>query len=1125
MNEPVPIILTKLQPPLLRKNTLPRERLAALLRRAVELRLTLVCAGMGYGKTTLIASSLVGSGLPIIWYSLSRSDRDIITFFSYLTEAFDRSWPGFAEAVRPSFAPGKNAQANPTAFVAACVNRLAELPTGDFVVVLDDFQLVDQVLEIRHTLDQLIAYAPPGAHFVVATRSAPAIPILPRLRAEGQAQEIGEAELKFRSEEVNPLLEQSLRLRLVEAHAAALAEQTEGWALGLLMAGQTVRAHGQPAGAWQASTLPEMTDDRRVLFEYLSEEVMRQQPPAMVDFLTSSAILSRLEPVLCDQALGRSDSAGHLQRLESHCLFVVRTEDGWLRYHRLFREFLLQQLARDAERMGALHRRAAAYFEERQDLETAIYHWLEAGDNEQAARLIASISESVLQAGRFDTLSFWFGRLSESDFAEYPELWIRWGKMCESRDQWDKALEHYEQAARAYGARGDLLGLSDVLRNKGHILNWRKGNHVEAERLHREALGYVGEAHRRKRAALLASLSRDQLSAGNTTAAQALYREALAIHEAEADRQGQLETLINPGSWLHHATGDFLQALAVLRRAERLAMDLDVPRALAETHNNMSVNLYFLGRYTEALDYAEKALALSRQLGDTHQEAFALMNQAGALEMTCGASYSDLYGQYQHVLHVEQALGDRRFSVATLVYMMVLARHAGNMPEAARRGQQALALVADSGLHWLTGFVMVQYGAAQIWTDPDQAPSTLKDALRLLSDCGDVYHLTACHFWLAVCYHAENDPAHLDHLRECLRLAVGQHFECLFLSEPQAAVPLLVTALERDMWSSYVAPILVRIGTRAAGSLLPLLSHSDEAVRQRAQSVLQELGVEVAVAPVRETAAPRPKPPALPPLTIRGFGNFSVWRGSHLVEEREWGRRKCKRLMKYIALSPGHTLSRDSLVDMLFADAAPSAANANFYRTLYNLRRVLEPMSPHSGANYVTLEGGLLRLAPEAVQSVDVVEFERGVEEGRRLARAGDHAAARESLSAAVHLYVDDLSTDDLYDDWLRPHRERLRELYMRALCTLADLASGAGQYDLATNYLHQAFRRDSTSESLCLRLISTLAMAGQRAQALQYYSVCEQALSELGLTPSSELRGVHRDLLAGSTIASHARV
>jgi len=117
-------------------------------------------------------------------------------------------------------------------------------------------------------------------------------------------------------------------------------------------------------------------------------------------------------------------------------------------------------------------------------------------------------------------------------------------------------------------------------------------------------------------------------------------------------------------------------------------------------------------------------------------------------------------------------------------------------------------------------------------------------------------------------------------------------------------------------------------------------------------------------------------------------------------------------------------------------------------------------------------------------------------------------------LAAAVQLYTDDLSTDDLYDDWLRPQRDYLRDLYLGALRDLADLAMDVGQLDLAIGFLQQAFRKDGTGEAACLSLMTALARAGRRVEALQCYSACEKALAEIGLSPSDELSAAHRGLL-----------
>jgi hypothetical protein len=113
--------------------------------------------------------------------------------------------------------------------------------------------------------------------------------------------------------------------------------------------------------------------------------------------------------------------------------------------------------------------------------------------------------------------------------------------------------------------------------------------------------------------------------------------------------------------------------------------------------------------------------------------------------------------------------------IATLVFMMILARRGGDSSDAVQRGQQALALAAERSLRWLTGFVLVQLGAAQIWIDPPQARARLVDALHSFGDCEDQYHLTVAHFWLAALYQSENSPAYLEPRAGARPLAILRH--------------------------------------------------------------------------------------------------------------------------------------------------------------------------------------------------------------------------------------------------------------------------------------------------------------------------------------------------------------
>ena len=65
-----------------------------------------------------------------------------------------------------------------------------------------------------------------------------------------------------------------------------------------------------------------------------------------VDFLLSTAVLTRLSGVLCDDVLGVVGSGATLRRMARDNHFVIPLDhDGeWFRYHHLFGEMLLTEV-------------------------------------------------------------------------------------------------------------------------------------------------------------------------------------------------------------------------------------------------------------------------------------------------------------------------------------------------------------------------------------------------------------------------------------------------------------------------------------------------------------------------------------------------------------------------------------------------------------------------------------------------------------------------------------------------------------------------------------------------------------------------------------------------------------
>jgi LuxR family maltose regulon positive regulatory protein len=86
------LLRTKLSPPRLNPNFVPRQTLLARLDEGLEQKLTLISAPAGFGKTTLVSEWLADrrkyNHLPLIaWVALDAGDNDPVRFWRYVLAA------------------------------------------------------------------------------------------------------------------------------------------------------------------------------------------------------------------------------------------------------------------------------------------------------------------------------------------------------------------------------------------------------------------------------------------------------------------------------------------------------------------------------------------------------------------------------------------------------------------------------------------------------------------------------------------------------------------------------------------------------------------------------------------------------------------------------------------------------------------------------------------------------------------------------------------------------------------------------------------------------------------------------------------------------------------------------
>ena len=407
------LLATKTRIPLPPHRPVPRPRLIDTLERGIpHHKLILVSAPAGYGKTTLLAQWAHTSRFLVGWLSLDEEDNEIERFFRYLLSAWERVQPSIMESPLGTLlgAMSPNSEAILSAFI-----NVADAVPAHLVFVLDDFHLIEDAA-IHGALTYLLDHLPPALHFVLSSRGEPPLS-LARYRAHQELLTFRAQELSFTFQETEGFLNERMGLDLAKDDVERLHRQLEGWVAGLQLAALSRRQ-----GLAQSGSLS-IGGRQRFIADYLSEDVLAQLPEALRRFLLQTSILDRLCASLCEAVTEEEGGQKTLEKLEAEDLFLVPLDDRreWFRYHRLFADFLREELKRShPEAVADLHRRAAHWYLSEDMPDSAFQHAIGADDPELVVRIFERYAQIKLIGGEFSLMKQWIDALPRAWYFNYP---------------------------------------------------------------------------------------------------------------------------------------------------------------------------------------------------------------------------------------------------------------------------------------------------------------------------------------------------------------------------------------------------------------------------------------------------------------------------------------------------------------------------------------------------------------------------------------------------------------------------------------------------------------------------------------------------------------------------------
>src|ERR1051325_2937733 len=457
----IPISKTKIIVPHRRPVLLSRPRLLESLKSLLDNKLLLLSAPAGYGKTSLLIDLANNVDMPVCWLSLDLLDRDPQRFLAYLIASLGERFPRVGEASRPQLNRLKSIEQDAESLLITLTNEIYDQIEDDFLVIIDDFHLLDDFPVISSLVNRLLELVMENCHILLSSRTLPNLDDVTLMVAREQVAGLNHVELAFAPRELQALYAQNYHQHLSEEAAQDVVDQTSGWITGMVLFNS-----------------PGMTRVSGVdMFAYLGHQVLDQQPEPVREFLMRTSLPEEFNSEFCELVLGPLYSepqnwfAFMGLILEKNLFVLPLGEDGrWLRYHPLFREFLQARLReeRPQEVQSVLERMVTAY-EKMGEWEKAYFTCKQLNDMEALAGVVERSGTSMLQTALV-TLEGWINSLPPAYVRTRPGLISLRGPILALKGNLQESKDLLDIAVSIYRKDRDTAGLDLALTRRANTL-------------------------------------------------------------------------------------------------------------------------------------------------------------------------------------------------------------------------------------------------------------------------------------------------------------------------------------------------------------------------------------------------------------------------------------------------------------------------------------------------------------------------------------------------------------------------------------------------------------------------------------------------------------------------------
>jgi len=1060
----IPISKTKIIVPHRRPEILTRSRLLESMKGLLTNKLVLLSAPAGYGKTSLLIDLSQNVELKVCWLSLDVLDRNPQRFMAYMMASLAERLPGVGEMSKTLLSQLKSIEKDAEPLLVALTNELYERVEDDYLLILDDYHLLDDVPVISSLINRFLQLVDENCHVLISSRTLPDLEDVTLMVAREQVAGLSHNELAFLPREVQALYIQNHHEHLSDEMADEIVSQTSGWITGMVLA--------KPGGVRVSGV---------DTFSYLGRQVLDQQPDHVREFLLRTSLPEEFNAEFCEQVLSplHSEPQNWLSLmgwiLEKNLFVLPLGADGrWLRYHPLFREFLQTRLKEERPKeITLMLERMVKYYERVGEWEKAYETCKQMNNVEALADVVEHAGTAMLQAALV-TLENWVNSLPPAIVLKRPGLISLLGPMNAMKGNLQESHKLLDKAVAAYRREHNSAGLTLALTRRANTLrllgNYNQSMHDVDEALH---LAESSTASQPDYAEALRLKGLNLYRLGESRQAVEVLEHSLSLYTALHDT-GRIPEILMETGMAHRAIGDMESAKRSYQEVLKIQKSENNLYRQAETLNNLAVLYHLMGEYELASETFENGLVCARKSRNQRTECVLL---AGMGDLYCEVGE---YDAAQKAYEQSEILASQLPGFFISNYLIFahgnLRLYQGDLEATSQILKLSQKNMKSSQSAYERGLWNLLKGRLYlVQHDLGKATSYLRDCKTSFIQAGRELETLWSTIWLTAAYHQAGQ-------REKARAEIRDVLKTGTL--PDHA--LLITLLQ-------ASPLLTDLNNDAEiGFALKVLLEKAQILRARLPAIRRVL---------RRHALSIEMPAAK--LIVRAFGPPDVVFKGRAVNMSDWRTQSVRDLFFYF-LCMREAITKEQIGDALWPEIFdPQSLKKRFKNEIYRLRRAV-------GRDVIVFDEEFYLFNRALDYEYDVEAFDTYL---RRARKSRDAEEQIQWYQKAVDL-VRGPYLSDVGADWVTVERARLADAYMIALQELAQRYLNINRLEKSISICQLGLGLDRCNEILYQISMRAYAVLGDRAAIARLYEACKSALaSDLSLSPSSETEILFKEL------------